>query len=1283
MNQNSSILAPEPLRRRLALPRGQDETVWLCVRVPFVFERDRFEAVARDCIARFDAFRLEVMAVPGISSPFVSLGEPPDVCFTQDASGGTATAPGAPVDNRRRNRIEIAVDGRLDESSITVRASARCADRRSLEILIHRIVSALTATNSVDLPDEVSYLAVAEWLRDLCESIEGSRGKLFWRRRMGDETLAAPSVALALAPFEVGRREHMPSVFWQMPPARRESLAALSWLRVAGVMTGNPRLAIGCLADGRLEEGLREAVGPLSRFIPLVMQDNHGSVENAVQSVAESLAECRQWQELFALDDFAGERAWPDYFPYCFKYLGEPRTGHPLFDVQSDGADDDRYFMFLSCEERGDELRTVLRSRDPKADAAMLQELLERWFGVLSRCLERPELPVEDLEVLTPRERAALPWQAMAGKTDGTLHEALSRACERYGDRTAVSFGGAELTFSKLESLASALAALLAPVPPESVIAVQAERSPELLIALIAILKIGAAFLPIEPTLPETRRRQLLRDSGATLILSDRPWQHEDSGCEVVDLSAACAALRSVRPRPFNARVHPDQLAYVLYTTGSSGDPMGAAVSHRSVLNLWSGLNEAIPELAGTRRVGMNGSISFDTSIKQLVQLLSGRTIVLIPEATRLEPAAFWTHVDAEQIEIVDFTPSHLVRLLGQGSRHRRALPRVALLGGESPPEELWTGRIFERCYNLYGLTECAVDSLIGPIDPALPVATLGKPLRNTGIALVDRRRVPLPDGVEGELMISGVGLARGYIGSASRTAERFIPNPFGDGSRAFMTADVARKTGGILQYAGRSSSVVKIRGRRVSLKGVQNEIEAMPGVAAAIVAKRPSNAVAERLVAWVVPTAAGAPVVDGFVRYPYEDLFVAGLSRHETTFLCREVFQHSAYLRHGLCLPENACVFDVGANIGIFSLEAHLCSPGARIFAFEPNPEAYACLLANVRIFGLSGEFLCVGVGRDEGEAEFTAYHGFSLLSGFHADREADLAVVREYLRHQQPQTSAGEAALLEDLLENRFEARVTRRPVTTISEVIRQHAIETIHFLKINVEKSENEVLAGIRREDWARIEQVALEVHDINGRLGDIVDLLERHGFSVATEKDWSLPAAESVNYYVYASRCGVSEMTPIAVRRTSLAPAPLTPLNLKKALAARLPDYEAPQRVLVLECMPLNGHGKVDQAALDALLARPDTSERPESPRTPLEAQLLAEWQQILERDDVGVDTNFLDAGGDSFLIMRLNLRIRRLLGIEVPVVDMFRHASIRQLAAALGFQATMRDTASIV
>jgi FkbM family methyltransferase len=450
----------------------------------------------------------------------------------------------------------------------------------------------------------------------------------------------------------------------------------------------------------------------------------------------------------------------------------------------------------------------------------------------------------------------------------------------------------------------------------------------------------------------------------------------------------------------------------------------------------------------------------------------------------------------------------------------------------------------------------------------------------------------------------------------------------------------------------------------------VQQAIEAHPGIAAAVVAARAlSGETGDRVVAWVAPTAPYAPAVDGFARYPYGDLVVAGLNQHETAFLCGEVFERLAYLRHGLSVPDGACVFDVGANIGLFSLQAHLCARGVRIVAFEPNPEACRCLHANARIFGMTGQFLNVGAGSRAGDADLTVYRGFSLFAGFHADRDADLAIVREFVRQQRPRQTNGEREWIEDLLAARFEARRERRPITTISNVIREHGVEVIDLLKINVEKSEADVLAGIDAGDWPKIHQVALEVHDVGGRLDAIAGLLERRGFAVATEPDWSF-ASGPRNHYVYASRNGLGHPAVAGRRPAVVLPAPLTAHDLKSALAARLSAHEVPARIVVLERLPLTSHGKVDREALDACLAEQQARERPEPPRTPLEAQLLGAWREILAHPAVGVDTSFLDAGGDSFSIMQLNLRLHRLLGVDLPVVDMFRHPSIRQLAAHL-------------
>jgi FkbM family methyltransferase len=690
------------------------------------------------------------------------------------------------------------------------------------------------------------------------------------------------------------------------------------------------------------------------------------------------------------------------------------------------------------------------------------------------------------------------------------------------------------------------------------------------------------------------------------------------------------------------------------------------------MLNLWHGLDAAIPELREADRVGMNGPISFDTSIKQFVQLLSGHTIVIIPEETRIDPAGLATHLNREEIEVVDFTPSHLELVLDGAYHWEQRSPALILLGGEAPREQLCKRLKNNRVYNLYGLTECAVDSLVGPVDTQLSPGTLGPPLINVEALAVDALWNPMPDGLCGELMISGTGLARGYFRSPARTAERFIPNPLVKTcSRTFRTGDlVERSTAGFFQYRGRSGSQVKIRGHRVSLSEIQSMMEAQPGVAAAVISSHKLARDSEQLVGWVVATLPYSPVVNGYSRYTVNGLSVAGLNQHEVAFLYGEVFERNAYLRNGLFLPEGACVFDVGANCGLFSLRTHLSSPGVRIFAFEPNPEVYQCLMANMEIFGISGHLLPMALGSQCGSAKFTSYSGFSLLSGFHADQESDLAVVREYIRQQQPKKAGEDKELIEELLAERFETHCYQREVTTISNVIRKFQIAKIDLLKINVEKSEAEVLEGIEPDDWEKIQQVVMEVHDTDQRLEQINTLLNSKGFKTVIEKDWSLPGFDSINYYIYATRYPERESAVVPAPSVDHLPTPLTEQGLRRALAAKLPEYKIPARIMVLDRMPLNDHGKVNQAALDKVLMETFASTQQAVPRTPLEAQLLQDWQEILERRDIGIETHFFEAGGDSFSIMQLNLRLRRQLGLDLPVVDMFRHPNIRLLAQHL-------------
>lgn len=245
------------------------------------------------------------------------------------------------------------------------------------------------------------------------------------------------------------------------------------------------------------------------------------------------------------------------------------------------------------------------------------------------------------------------------------------------------------------------------------------------------------------------------------------------------------------------------------------------------------------------------------------------------------------------------------------------------------------------------------------------------------------------------------------------------------------------------------------------------------------------------------------------------EGLTVFSLNADETRFVYREVFGERCYLRHGIELHDGDCVFDVGANIGLASLFFHRQGKHIRIFAFEPSPVAVECLKANIGLHGVDARVFECGLSRESGVAEFTFYPGNTVMSGFHADPERDRQTTRTYMVNSgiAPHAADRYSGLL-------FRKTTVERPLRRLSEIVEEEGIEQIDLLKIDVERSETDVLDGIRPEHWQRIRQVVMEVYDDAGGLGTVRELLVGHGFHVAIEQD---PLLQGTTVYeVYAVR-----------------------------------------------------------------------------------------------------------------------------------------------------------------
>ncbi|WP_069169907.1 non-ribosomal peptide synthetase [Streptomyces griseus] len=452
-------------------------------------------------------------------------------------------------------------------------------------------------------------------------------------------------------------------------------------------------------------------------------------------------------------------------------------------------------------------------------------------------------LPERVVATPAPSHPAACSCEACASAGTGAA-DLMARLASVPADRIAVVADGRELSFGRLRERASAFAAGLARLGagPESVIALCLPRGASLVTAIIGTLAAGAAYLPVDPALPEERRRLLVEDSGADLVVTD-------------GTGPAFPGHRTVTPDELTASpgrpgaawtpvtVGPGTLAYVIYTSGSTGRPKGVEIGRGAVSLLLRELEDTGAAGGEGRRVGWNASPSFDASVQQWVRLSRGDTLVMIDQETRSDPALLAAFIDAQGLTDLDITPSHAEPLLDLLTPDGGPRPLTLLVGGEAIGPALWdrlaaghrSGLL--RAVNVYGPTECTVDATAGWIEePGEP--HIGTVLPGLRMRLLDEHLVPVGAGEAGELYLAGPRVARGYRHGPGLTAQRFVADPFGaPGSRMYRTGDRCRLLpNGRLVHLGRLDGQVKLRGHRIEVQEIEAVLTRTGGAAEAAV---------------------------------------------------------------------------------------------------------------------------------------------------------------------------------------------------------------------------------------------------------------------------------------------------------------------------------------------------------------------------------------------------------------------------------------------------------------
>ncbi|WJV44602.1 non-ribosomal peptide synthetase [Streptomyces flavofungini] len=638
-----------------------------------------------------------------------------------------------------------------------------------------------------------------------------------------------------------------------------------------GAHTGRADAVFGVTVSGRDGEGLADIVGVLLNTVPMWTRARpEATVRQYLEAVQTARVEAMEHEHL-GLGEIQRASGHDTLFDNLFVLqnfldmdaFAEMNSRHGITSVT---ADDSTHYPFTWVVTPGDRLTVKLEHRHGDAEDA--RRLLDDYVRVLED-LARSTGPVGALPGLgeqpEPQERTDV-------GTD-TVVDRFDRAADRDPQRVALVAHGATMTFAELRDRSRAVAGVLAArgIGPETNVGLAIPRSLDSIVALFAVLRVGAAYVPLELDHPDERIAAIVEDARPDVVLTVSVVSPRLTG-DVLgpdDLIELDRPLPAAEPFVTFTPDDPDRLrhpAYTIYTSGSTGKPKGVVTEYAGLTNMLINHRRRIfePVLADhdhrVFRIAHTVSFAFDMSWEELLWLADGHEVHICDEELRRDAPALVAYCLEHGIDVINVTPTYAQQLAAEGLLdHPERRPALVLLGGEAVTPALWQ-RLADTegtvGYNLYGPTEYTINTLgVGTFECQDPV--VGVAIDNTDVYVLDPWLRPLPDGVPGELYVAGVGVARGYLGQPAQTAHRFVACPFGEpGARMYRTGDlVLRRPDGNLMYLGRTDQQVKIRGHRVELGEVEAAFAAHAAVrfVAAVAQPDPQVDGSYRLAAYLV----------------------------------------------------------------------------------------------------------------------------------------------------------------------------------------------------------------------------------------------------------------------------------------------------------------------------------------------------------------------------------------------------------------------------------------------
>ncbi|MFN6484862.1 MULTISPECIES: amino acid adenylation domain-containing protein [unclassified Nostoc] len=786
---------------------------------------------------------------------------------------------------------------------------ALCADSATLNCLVRELALSYLGKLDEELSEEpLQYADFSEWQNQILEAEETKIGREYWQQQ------DYSTIGSFQLPFEnrpSNQQKFQPklvdSVITPELVANIETLAhkyntsasnfyLTCWLVLLWRLSGQSEMNVAKEFNGRKYEELKGALGLFAKYLPLHCHlEDIFKFSQVLQQVHESVESIDKWQECFTWEQISEGNNKSDILPFLpvgFEFTEEDIkhcAGNISFSISKLDICTERFKVKLSCKRKNGFLNTEFHYDSNLFSAQDIAGLAEQFHKLVESATYNSEARISELEILSDRTLHQLLFEFNQTQADypqnKCIHQLFTEQVERIPDNIAIVFNNQQLTYTELNARANQLAHSLQKlgVGAEVLVGICVERSLEMLVGILGILKAGGAYVPLDPHYPQERLAFMLEDTQVSILLTQQyllenlPKHDAQTICLDTDWEAI-AQQSQEEPVPTGTL---ENLAYVIYTSGSTGKPKGVAIAHRNLVH--STIARITYYQEPISSFLLLSSFAFDSSIVGIFwTLCCGGTLHLPEESVQKEVSKIVELIYQNGVSHLLSLPSLYALILQQAKLEQLNSLRAVIVAGEACLPELvqlhFQLQPETSLFNEYGPTEATVWSSVyhcHSLETGTQIS-IGCPIANTKIYILDSHLHPVPVGVPGEIYISGEGLARGYLNQPAITSEKFIPHPFSQqpGIRLYKTGDLARYlSNGNIDFLGRIDNQVKIRGFRIELGEIEALLNQHPGVQEIVVIAREDIPGNKRLVAYVVPLSKSATTVNELRNFAKDKL--------------------------------------------------------------------------------------------------------------------------------------------------------------------------------------------------------------------------------------------------------------------------------------------------------------------------------------------------------------------------------------------------------------------------